>query len=131
MNDSREAMFWELSPSGGGAVCALCPHVCVIPAGRTGLCGVRHNAGGIIIAGAYGLISSAALDPVEKKPLARYKPGASVLSVGGVGCSMRCPYCQNSGISLEYNIDGTRCLPPENLIELAHKYVPQGKIGVA
>ncbi|MDR2109299.1 MAG: radical SAM protein [Coriobacteriales bacterium] len=44
-------------------------------------------------------ISSLALDPIEKKPLARFFPGSMILSVGFFGCSFRCPFCQNSSIS--------------------------------
>ena len=34
-------------------------------------------------------VTALALDPIEKKPLARYKPGSMILSVGGLGCTMR------------------------------------------
>lgn len=40
-----------------------------------------------------------AVDPVEKKPLYRFKPGSSALSIGFVGCNLRCPFCQNWEIS--------------------------------
>ena len=44
-------------------------------------------------------VTSLALDPIEKKPLARYKPGSMILSVGSVGCTMHCPWCQNHQIA--------------------------------
>ena len=47
----------------------------------------------------YGRITSLALDPIEKKPIARWKPGTTVLSLGGYGCSMDCPFCQNASIA--------------------------------
>ena len=47
----------------------------------------------------YGLVSSLAVDPIEKKPVFHYRPGSRVLSLGSVGCSMRCGHCQNWQIS--------------------------------
>ena len=49
--------------------------------------------------GNYGRITSAALDPIEKKPLARFHPGTTVFSVGSYGCTMDCPFCQNASIA--------------------------------
>lgn len=46
--------------------CHLCPHECVIPAGKTGYCGVRKNIDGILYALTYGKVSSIAVDPIEK-----------------------------------------------------------------
>ena len=43
----------------------------------------------------YGRVTSAALDPIEKKPLARFYPGSMILSVGSFGCNLNCPFCQN------------------------------------
>ena len=40
-----------------------------------------------------------AVDPIEKKPLYHYHPGTQVFSVGGIGCNLRCQYCQNYTIS--------------------------------
>ena len=51
-------------------------------------------------------VTALALDPIEKKPLARYKPGSMILSVGGLGCTMRCPWCQN--LSLIHISEPTR-----------------------
>lgn len=48
----------------------------------------------------YGHITSIALDPIEKKPLYHFHPGAQILSVGSYGCNMKCPFCQNVSISL-------------------------------
>lgn len=39
------------------------------------------------------------LDPIEKKPLYHFKPGKPILSVGNVGCNLRCSFCQNHSIS--------------------------------
>lgn len=47
----------------------------------------------------YDRVSSAALDPIEKKPLYHFHPGTSVYSLGTLGCSFTCPGCQNWQIS--------------------------------
>ena len=39
------------------------------------------------------------MDPIEKKPIAEWHPGGTVLSVGSYGCNLRCPFCQNWEIS--------------------------------
>ena len=82
-----------------GVACTVCPNGCVLAEGATGACRARRNVDGKIIAAAYGRATSIAWDPVEKKPLARWKPGGWVLSVGGYGCNLRCPWCQNASIS--------------------------------
>lgn len=35
------------------------------------------------------------VDPIEKKPLYHYYPGANIFSVGTFGCNFRCGFCQN------------------------------------
>ncbi len=80
----------------------------------------------------YGKLTSIALDPIEKKPLARFFPGSLVLSVGSFGCNMDCPFCQNASISCADEQTTTwQCLPPEGLAALAQKLRPRGNIGVA
>ena len=80
-------------------ICETCFRRCSLAEGQTGFCRARVNRGGSVVPLAYGRISSIALDPIEKKPLARFMPGSRVLSVGGWGCNMRCAFCQNYGIS--------------------------------
>ncbi len=80
-------------------VCNVCPHHCRLSQGRTGLCKARHNNNGRIEPVRYGSITSMALDPIEKKPLAGFMPGKNILSVGSFGCNMICSFCQNHEIS--------------------------------
>ncbi len=92
------ALFQE--PAAGGAVrCLLCPRRCLIPAGSAGFCGSRANRGGALVADGYGAVSALALDPIEKKPLARFRPGSRILSAGGFGCNLACRFCQNHRIA--------------------------------
>lgn len=119
----REALLYERV--GHKIVhCHLCPHECVIPEGRTGFCGVRKNLDGSLYALTYGRVASVAVDPIEKKPLYHFYPGAPTLSVGTFGCNMRCKHCQNWEIShhsaTEDGSDLAR-LEPEELVKLARE----------
>jgi pyruvate formate lyase activating enzyme len=123
----HEAILWEARD--GRAVCGLCPHRCSIADGREGICGVRRNEGGRLYALTYGRVSSVAADPIEKKPVFHYFPGTSVLSLGSVGCTMRCGHCQNWRISRAGPADGgLQDLPPKRVPDLAEGY---GCLGVA
>ncbi len=111
------------------AVCALCPRHCNIPEGSSGFCRARVNRDGNVCLKNYGLLSSMALDPIGKKPLARFFPGSLILSVGGCGCNLSCPFCQNSEISMS---DGAGAyVSPGELIDRALALVPRGNIGIA
>lgn len=111
--------------------CPYCPHHCALKEGQTGLCGARKNLSGRSVPVQPYLISSLALDPVEKKPLYHFYPGKSILSVGGYGCNMACYFCQNHEISMARGQQAGRTLPPEELCALAEGLKPRGNIGVA
>ena len=81
------------------AVCGACPRHCRLAEGQTGFCRARRAQGGRVVAANYGRVTSIALDPIEKKPIAFFHPGGNVLSVGSYGCNLRCPFCQNDSIS--------------------------------
>ncbi len=93
------AAYWRAEAA--GITCELCPHGCRIAEGRSGLCKVRRNERGAMVLPFFGLVSSLAVDPIEKKPLHHYLPGSNVFSAGFVGCNLRCPFCQNWRISQE------------------------------
>ena len=117
------------------ARCDVCFRHCDIPEGRRGFCGARTNVGGTIIPENYGRVTAQALDPIEKKPLRRFHPGATILSVGSYGCNLRCPFCQNSAIS--WSPEAMDCLgtaetfTPRALADTAAKLRPCGNIGLA
>ncbi len=90
----KEARYWEKKEE-GKTRCLLCPRLCMIKEGKTGLCGNKLNQGGVLYASRYGEVSALAMDPIEKKPLYHYHPGSSILSVGTVGCNFSCDFCQN------------------------------------
>ena len=117
-------------------VCNVCPHRCALSEGQIGLCRARGMRNGEITALNYGIVSSLALDPIEKKPLARFYPGSYILSAGSFGCNLRCPFCQNWEISMsdgqEYLRDPDRSyVEPERLAALADELRCRGNIGVA
>ena len=115
--------------------CQVCIHHCSLAPGQTGLCGARKNEGGEIVCENYGRITSMALDPIEKKPLQNFRPGANILSVGSYGCNLRCPFCQNHEISMGGREEvGGMYVPPKLLADTALEWKERkkaGNIGVA
>ena len=120
------------------AVCPVCPHRCRIAEGKTGRCRARGTRDGSVVPLNYGLVTSLALDPIEKKPLARFYPGSRILSAGSYGCSLNCPFCQNWEISMSDGQEfrhGRRAednyVSPEVLADMAEHLRLQRNIGVA
>ena len=116
-------------------ICDVCFRHCKIEEGSTGFCGARTCRDGQIIAANYGKLTSAALDPIEKKPLKMFRPGAMILSVGSYGCNLRCPFCQNSEISwsqkaFEYQ-ETAEIYTPEEIVQRAAELRDRGNIGIA
>lgn len=113
-------------------ICELCFHHCDLSEGQTGFCRARACRNGAIVPLNYGKVTSLTLDPIEKKPLRRFRPGSMILSVGSFGCNLRCPFCQNHEISMcgDGELE-TIELPPEALAGKALELRPYGNIGVA
>jgi pyruvate formate lyase activating enzyme len=106
--------------------CLLCPHECVIAPSKTGICRIRQNKDGILYQTAYAEVASIASDPIEKKPLYHFYPGADILSVATIGCNLGCLFCQNWQIS-QTNVP-TRLIPPAELVKLA---LERNSVGIA
>lgn len=116
----------------GAVQCGVCPHDCVLEEGQTGFCRARRNISGTVTADNYGLVTSMALDPIEKKPLYHFHPGSYILSIGSYGCNLRCPFCQNHEISMADKARaGAEYISPDELAAYAVKLKPRGNIGVA
>lgn len=113
----------------GVCICRVCPRQCRILPSRKGWCRTRWNDHGMLKTLTYGLITSAALDPIEKKPLAWFHPGSRILSLGSWGCNMNCTFCQNFEISQKEA--ESRKLSPEKVLRLAQSLTVEGNIGVA
>ena len=116
-------------------VCDVCFRHCKIEESSTGFCGARICRDGKIIPDNYGKLTSVALDPIEKKPLKMFRPGAKILSIGSYGCNLRCPFCQNSAISwskkaFEYK-NKSEYYSPEEIVKTAMNLRERGNIGIA
>lgn len=113
----------------GRVTCLLCAHRCTLFDGERGRCDTRVNRGGTLWAESYGQITALALDPIEKKPLAKYMSGTTILSLGSWGCNLRCPFCQNVDISWYH--PATRKMMPEDVVGEAKRLRKRGNIGIA
>ena len=117
------------------STCNVCFRHCNISEGGLGFCGARTCEDGQVKAANYGRVTSLAIDPIEKKPLARFHPGSYIVSVGSYGCNLRCPFCQNYQIS--WSEEARRLaktaeyIPPEELAAIAAQTGNRGNIGVA
>ncbi len=123
----RQAAWWE--PDGDRVHCLLCPQDCRIAEGRTGVCRVRLNLGGVLHTLNYARVTSSALDPIEKKPLYHFHPGSQVLSLGTFGCNLSCRFCQNFTIS--QGEPPTEELAPDRAVRVALEARSRGNIGIA
>lgn len=122
----------KASAHGMKAVCGVCFRHCRIAEGGLGACRARRAEGGRVVCDNYGRITSIALDPIEKKPLARFHGGSMILSVGSYGCNLTCPFCQNDSISYAGPDDvGYRTVTPEDLADIALSVKDRGNIGLA
>jgi len=94
----QEALFYD-SLDQHKVKCNLCPHYCILKPEKTGICGVRKNVDGKLYSENYGVVTGLGMDPIEKKPLYHFCPGRNILSVGSIGCNLKCFFCQNWEIS--------------------------------
>ena len=92
-----QARWWK--KNGDIISCNLCFRGCNIKQGSSGKCGVRFNKDGVLISPCLGKFCACAIDPVEKKPLFHWNSGKFIYSLGSVGCTMDCPFCQNHSIA--------------------------------
>lgn len=141
----KKTLSWSASKwCGMNKMCMVCFRHCRIPEGENGFCGGRSCLNGEIVLSNYGRLTALALDPVEKKPLARFFPGHLILSAGSYGCNLACPFCQNYEIAMHRparpeDENGhrfrtelqTQYFSPEELAETAFYYRKRGNIGIA
>ena len=113
----KEALYYTKACN-LAVICNLCPHNCRIKDGGVGLCLNRKNIDGALFSLNYTRITSAAVDPIEKKPLYHFFPAQSILSFGTSGCSFKCDFCQNASIAFS-GPDITEKMSPLECIMLA------------
>ncbi|MBF0543501.1 MAG: AmmeMemoRadiSam system radical SAM enzyme [Candidatus Riflebacteria bacterium] len=107
--------------------CFLCPNKCKILEGKTGRCLSRKRILKTVQASNYGIIVSASVDPIEKKPLYHFFPGHSIFSIGTFGCNLHCTFCQNFEIS--QNVAPGQLYVPSEIADLSVKTLDN--VGVA
>ncbi|MFH0822458.1 MAG: AmmeMemoRadiSam system radical SAM enzyme [Pseudomonadota bacterium] len=117
----KEAYLYDRSDS-GAVKCRLCRHGCRIEEGKTGICSVRSNQGGVLYSLVYDKLISANVDPIEKKPIFHMAPGSKSFSIATEGCNFQCSFCQNYSISQSPRDSGTirgNAALPEQIVEAA------------
>ncbi|KJS01034.1 MAG: pyruvate-formate lyase [Peptococcaceae bacterium BRH_c4a] len=114
--NGAKVLFYEKTDD-GKTLCKVCPKLCNIRDGHRGFCRVRENREGVLYAANYGQCTSHAMDPIEKKPLYHFHPGTYILSLGTVGCNLRCGFCQNWEIA--HGDPPSVYLSPDRAVEAA------------
>jgi pyruvate formate lyase activating enzyme len=103
------------------AKCHLCANGCAIADGRRGRCRTRMNVKGELKSLVYGRPISIHVDPIEKKPLYHYLPGAAAFSLATAGCVLKCKFCQNWEISQASPEDHPVAFtPPSKIVNAAY-----------
>ena len=123
MQTVKEAYFYE-KLSDEKVRCRTCNRICIIPAGKVGFCQSRENRRGILYTLEYGLISSLAINQVEKKPFFHFYPGSQLLTVGSWSCTFTCPWCQNYEISKtgpQNKTSQSQIFSPSRLVKMAQE----------
>ncbi|GAB6099884.1 AmmeMemoRadiSam system radical SAM enzyme [Halanaerocella petrolearia] len=121
----KEALYYQKKEE--QIECLLCPHYCKLTEGQAGRCQVRKVKEGKLRSTAYNKVSSIALDPIEKKPLYHFYPGSQILSLGTVGCNLKCKFCQNHRIAQDTEAP-TRNITFEQAVSTAKR---ENSIGIA
>lgn len=111
-----EARWWTSDKD--EIICRLCFRQCRLKPGKRGVCTVRYNNDGVLESPYLGRFVSAAIDPIEKKPLYNWRPGSYIFSVGSLGCTMRCLFCQNSNIAQPTRPMKAEFLSPLAMLEI-------------
>jgi len=119
-----EAQLWKPAPD-QKVRCELCNHFCLIEEGARGKCGVRENYAGKLMSLSFDRVAAMNLDPIEKKPLYHFLPGTTTLSIGTMGCTMSCQFCQNYTLSMPAKSGGTvqgEKLRPADIVKSALRH---------
>ncbi len=125
----KEARYYV--NKGEETCCLLCPQACRLKEGETGLCRARKAEGHKLYSLNYSRVGAMALDPIEKKPLYHFYPGAQILSLGTFGCNLDCSFCQNWQL-VRSEGKGTAFLTPQELARhLREKPQLKEQLGVA
>jgi pyruvate formate lyase activating enzyme len=117
----KEAKLYRKDKRKEKIVCTACARYCRLSKNQVGFCGVRKNINGKLYLLVYGIVASAHIDPIEKKPVFHFMPGSKIFSIGTTGCNWACAYCCNFELSQRRKVEG-RNMYPKKVVELALKY---------
>jgi len=86
---------------------------------------------GVLYSENYRVLTATNFDPIEKKPLYHFFPGSTILSIGSLGCNLKCKCCQNWQISQSSadNFPYTKSYSPGEIVQIAKSR--SNNIGVA
>lgn len=99
--------------------CLICQHFCQLKPNEVGLCANQKNINQELIGITNNRPSAICIDKIENRPFLHFIPGSSVLSIGTVGCNLRCPSCQNHQISQHFQHVEPLELSPIEIVKLA------------
>lgn len=93
--------------------CQICPNNCFVD---KSICGRRIRMDENMVEA-----TAVAMDPVEKKPLYHFMPGSKTLSVGTLGCNLKCLNCQNHDIAQPEHpsLVPVQRITPESIVKIA------------
>ena len=102
-------------------LCNVCRFRCALEVGAYGRCGVRCNVGGKLFLSGYGVVSKSKIVSTKDLFLTDV-PDVLWLKVGGVGCNLRCSYCDNWEVA--WDRSGITCssynrYEPDELVDYA------------
>lgn len=126
----KKALYFEKLES-SIVKCTLCPNYCMIGEEEHGICNVRINHKGVLYSELFEKVASFGFDPIEKKPLYHFYPGSRILSIGVLGCNLKCKFCQNyriSQISAE-DYENTKLYTADHIVRISVE--SRGNIGIA
>lgn len=107
--------------SNGRVICTLCPRNCKINLEKVGFCGVRKNVGGELQSLNYGKSVPVTCESIETEAVFHYAPGEAILSLGNIGCMMKCDFCQNWSTSQSRLVSDSNVVlvTPEEVVKYA------------
>lgn len=94
--------------------CEICPNNCSLD-NRT-ICGRNSEIDENVVE-----TTAIAIDPIEKKPLYHFMPNTKTLSIGTLGCNLKCLNCQNHSIAQPKNpyLVPVEKVTPESIVNTA------------
>lgn len=123
-----EPALWRQEDS--GVRCLACARHCLLHPNNVGYCTAIVNWRNRLFSTAYGVIGEVSVTPIENRPVYHYMPGSRILGLGGLGCNLRCAFCQNWEVAFRDARHAGKLaepnLPPARVPALAQEHACQG-----